>query len=142
METHSHSVPLGWPELYQRMREIAGVQSEQPKRPFHVYIIKVKSIPGVEKIDYYVGSTGNTLEGRLAKHQNRELSASSIFKSGNHDAVKFKSGWMSQFPLFSNDEDAELAEGIVAEFLKTLGHKVHYSNKSIKQSLSLHPKKS
>jgi hypothetical protein len=120
---------MNWSDLYLQLRGIAGIHSEPPKKPFHVYVIKVVSAPDVKQIDYYVGSTGNTLENRFRIHLSGEGTAARIFKNGKYRPVSFKEGWMDKFPVFHDETSVREAEGVVAEFLISKGYVVNYSNK-------------
>lgn len=119
---------MTWGDIYRQLAEIAGDHTEPPKTPFYVYIIKVASMPNEKLIDFYVGSTGNTLEKRFEIHRSGKGTAAAIFSKGRYRPVSYKTGWMDSFPSFENRKQAEKAEGIVAEFLIAQGYEVEYCN--------------
>ncbi len=113
----------------------AAVQNSSSN--FSVYVIEVAPVVVTPRpIELYVGSTAKSPEARFDQHLSGDPRRSARMFRGRYLPLRLRTDWMEAFPQFSNRESAELAEGLVVEYLMLMGYAVH-SDKQQKRAASV-----
>lgn len=108
-------------KLEKLAKEDAAGKNHEPK--FSIYVIEVENLDDREDWDFYVGSTGKTIEERFKDHRNRRKTAWRKFKCGVCKPKRLHK-ISKDFPKFYSRLVAEQAEGDTARFLRSLNYKV------------------
>ncbi len=104
------------------VRDLLGKKSEPT---YSVYIIEIEKIDTTLDFDFYVGSTGNSIQYRFSQHVPGHKFAARIFRNSRAKALRIRWDLMADFPKFRSKTSAQIAEGLVARAVQKAGWKVH-----------------
>ena len=99
-------------------------RSSDSEARYSVYILGVMPLNDSCKYDFYVGSTGKSVEERCEEHKLKTRPKSAQVFINNADVGEIQWDLMGDFPKFCSRERAEAAEGRVARWLVNKGFRV------------------
>lgn len=103
-----------------------AMKMPEKKSVHHVYVIRVERLTSTGTFDYYVGSTGQTLEDKWKRYQTLSSKRlSSHFLKGHVRAVALETTLMKGWGPYESDELAKFAEGELALHLQDRGYAVY-----------------
>lgn len=106
----------------QNMSEFESLKSSDEAK-YSVYILEVLPLSDSCKYDFYVGSTGLSIEDRHKQHKSGGAKSARIFRS-RATVGEIRWDLMDGFPKFRKRETVERAEGRVAQWLANRGFSV------------------
>ena len=110
-------------KLLKEVKELARQDSmgRKSKPTYSVYVIEIEKIDPTLKFEFYVGSTSNSIQYRLAQHVPGNKLASKIFRHSRGKAKQVRWDLTLDFPKFHTRGAAEKAEGLLARAIKEAG---------------------
>jgi len=91
---------------------------------YSVYVIEIERIDPTLEFDFYVGSTGNSIQHRFSQHVPEHKLAARIFRNSKAHALRIRWDLISDFPKFHTKIAAEKAEGLLARAIQSAGWSV------------------
>lgn len=118
------------PEMFvPKLAAISAKAKNVRARPYSVYILRIEPVRGTGALEFYVGSTGVSVEDRFRKHVDPfgRTQRVSIFKDGPgkrdvYAPVEIMYALMTGFPTFGSRSSARRAERYLANALNARGH--------------------